>query len=455
MAEVTINVAQQPSVLSDFPVFIDLSDIASDNPFWMDVTRDNLRAFDSNGGTQLPLDIYALDTGTQTGVIIVKRTLSDNSTTTIFLDTNGITEAAPSDPLGAEAVWSDYTSVIFDHNPVDRTDFTAFVNDNSVIPRTSERLPFNGVGFNGSSDSMESRVIGNSNVFTMAAHAVRDAGSSNHAIISYNSGGLPNERATIAFRNTGNLEFWDNINSWTPLSAPVAWANGTEYRVAGRHDGAGNRAFFVNGVLSGSESGISDIDVDADEFWMGAEDGTFNEALGNPGGMVGFGYIRFEALSDDWLAAEATNLSDTATFYAVEAVVNPDVRVTQSTGYALAELANNARITQGAGYALAEGQAELRVTQSIGYALAGAPEEPAELFAYDDPGGCSQLLLDEINALFVAIENDLNDRLDRDGSKALLDALPVNYQRIINLAEATASTDAVTYGQAKRIIGGG
>lgn len=478
MASVTITVAQQSSTLTDFPVFINLGDIPSGSDFWANVTRDNMRAFDSDGGTQLPLDIYSFDSGANTGVVIVKRTLSGSSTTTIFLDTGGTSEAAVTDPLGAEAVWSDYETVIFADGENNRADFSSTVTNNGVISATPKTLPLDAVGFNSDFDRVEGPVVGNSSVFTMSATALpeRTAGSVNEALLSYNNGGSLNGRATLSFRDTDQIDFWDNNNSWITLSSPVSVVANREYRVAGRHDGAGNRSLVVNGQVSGSDSGNLDIDSGADQLWLGIEDGSANESLGQGDGYVSFGYLRFDSLSDDWLEAEYQNLKvisrlltesgdrlvtedgnllvteGSGDFYTLEVSVSPRIRITESAGYALSEFTNNQRLTQSSGYGLTQSIPSSRLSQSFGYALVGRQTEPVREFEYTDPEGCPFFTIDDLNAFFEQVETDLNERLDKDSPQRILDDLPMNFRRLINVGEAVDNSDAVTYGQAKRLI---
>lgn len=456
MASVTITVAQQSSVLTGFPVFIDLADIPTDRDFWTAVTRDNLRAFDSDGGAQLPLDIYALDAPSNTGVIVVRRTLSDTGTTTIFLDTGGTAEALPTDPLGAEAVWADFEFVLFDNDEVDRTDFSGAVTEIGTYKASSTTLPFDAAGFDGSFDYMRSPDLGHNPTFTIGGTAAsqRAAGSVTEAIVSYNNRTSDDRRVTLSFRDTDEVDMWDNVNLWTTLSAPVSVVANQEYRVVGRYDGSGNRALFVDGSISGSDSGLSAVDTAVDYFTIGRDDIGREEAMGNGEGYVGYSFIRFEALSDDWLSADNTNLTDTTSFYTVEEAADPiQVQVTHTEGYSLSSTSSDDQLTHTQGYALGGDGEEALMSHVLGYALTGPQPTPAPVFDYDDPEGCSQLFLDEINSLFSQIETDLNDRLNKDDPQVLLDDLPVNYQRIINVKEATDSSDAVTLAQAIRLIG--
>jgi hypothetical protein len=110
---VTIPSGKVSSDLTDFPVLIDLSDMPSN--FWNVVSYGgyNLRAFELDGITQLPLDIISCLTSISKGAIAVKVDVASSSDTEFIIRCQaGALRLNPEAPYGRNEVWSDYEAVI-------------------------------------------------------------------------------------------------------------------------------------------------------------------------------------------------------------------------------------------------------------------------------------------------------------------------------------------------------
>lgn len=123
--EVTIAASKVDERLFNYPLRIDLADMPAN--FWSNVNADggDIRAYCEHGSTELPIDVVNIDTGAETGILVVK-TLElspDNSNIiTVRLDGGGLYAADAT--YGSEAVWPIHMWIAvyaFDGNLLDRT----------------------------------------------------------------------------------------------------------------------------------------------------------------------------------------------------------------------------------------------------------------------------------------------------------------------------------------------
>lgn len=116
--EVTIDNTKVSADLTDFPVYVDLSDLDKVGSDIFDTCRTDggdIRITKSDGTTELAREIVDIDTTAKTGELHFKfsGTLSSSSDTTVRIYYNGVdTEPASTATYGSEAVWSDYELVV-------------------------------------------------------------------------------------------------------------------------------------------------------------------------------------------------------------------------------------------------------------------------------------------------------------------------------------------------------
>lgn len=115
VANVTIAAAQVAADLTDFPVYVDLSDLPAG--FWSTVASGggDIRCYKSDGTTQLPREVVTCDTGTETGElwVLFDGVLSSSSDTVIQIHADGSSsEPAAGSTYGSEAVWAAYDLVM-------------------------------------------------------------------------------------------------------------------------------------------------------------------------------------------------------------------------------------------------------------------------------------------------------------------------------------------------------
>ena len=116
--EVTIDKDEVDADLTDFPVYVDLSDLSKGGADIFDTCRSDggdIRITKSDGTTQLPREVVVIDTSAKTGELHFKftGTLSSTVDTVVRIYYNGTdTEPAIDSTYGAENVWnSNYKAV--------------------------------------------------------------------------------------------------------------------------------------------------------------------------------------------------------------------------------------------------------------------------------------------------------------------------------------------------------
>lgn len=111
--DVTIASGTVSADLTDFPIMVDMNDMPP--AFWLGVRDDggNIRAYQSDGTTLIPIDVTYINTATKHGRMFVKHTITTGSDTVfkIKLLDPLTTALAVTDPNGRNVVWSDYEVV--------------------------------------------------------------------------------------------------------------------------------------------------------------------------------------------------------------------------------------------------------------------------------------------------------------------------------------------------------
>lgn len=114
----TVQSGQVDADLTDYPVYVDLDDIGTGHGFWTGVQSDgdDIRITKSDGTTEVPIEVVAIDTTGKTGQMYFKAdgTLSSSSNTTYYLyyNNSGASGYASSATYGRDNVWTaSYTAV--------------------------------------------------------------------------------------------------------------------------------------------------------------------------------------------------------------------------------------------------------------------------------------------------------------------------------------------------------
>lgn len=114
---ITVDATKVPSDRSNYPVYVDLSDLNSD--FFTNVKSDgsDIRVTTSDGETEVPREVVFITTGSSIGELHFKSGGTDSlsgSTDTLFYiyyGNSSATEPARTAANGRDAVWSPWTSV--------------------------------------------------------------------------------------------------------------------------------------------------------------------------------------------------------------------------------------------------------------------------------------------------------------------------------------------------------
>lgn len=122
--DIEINSSYVDGNLTDFPVYVDLSDLPSD--FWTTTNCTDIRVFKDGGSTEVPREIVSCTDNGSSGTgelhFLADGTLSSSATTTFEIHYDGSSsDYAASATYGSENVWSDYRFVSHDGGAHDST----------------------------------------------------------------------------------------------------------------------------------------------------------------------------------------------------------------------------------------------------------------------------------------------------------------------------------------------
>jgi len=110
VANVVIDSTKVSADLTDYPVYIDLSDMPAG--FWSTVANGggDIRVYKSDGTTELPREVVSCDTVTETGQLHVRiDSYSHLATIDLAICVDGVSSDYPVDhAFGRNAVWADY-----------------------------------------------------------------------------------------------------------------------------------------------------------------------------------------------------------------------------------------------------------------------------------------------------------------------------------------------------------
>lgn len=157
-----------------------------------------------------------------------------------------------------------------------------------------------------------------SQVWTMASSVywLDLTGNLQQAFLSLANGTTSGNRATLANRSaTSRLGLWNSTDTWLQNTFNPAYKS--VFRTAAQHDGTTERRVFLDGNVEATDSVISARPTGAGtdmNFVVNASD-----TSGTEDGEAYYQFVwqRNEYMSDAWMAADAANMNDPATFYTV------------------------------------------------------------------------------------------------------------------------------------------
>ncbi len=323
--KITIDNAQVNSNLSNFPVYVDLSDLGSS--FFSNASADcgDIRVTKSDGTTEVAREVVNCDTANNTGELHFKAgTLSSSSDTEfyIYYGNSSATDYADSDTYGTHNVWSDYKTVHhLDESSGSSTDSTSNNHDGTFegdLPTQTNGNLGNAHTFDGDNDQVDMGDIDGSNGWsdkiTVSAWVNHNASTLWNSVYDKYDGSEHQVKMENQSHNDNNLAFGVTNASSTGVSSKftndISSLSGWQYLV-GTYDGSSVDA-FLNGSLSNSNSHSGDINNNTQNAQIGGRDGV--SATSWDGEIDEF-RIRLSAVSSDWISSEYTNQNSPTTFY--------------------------------------------------------------------------------------------------------------------------------------------
>lgn len=301
--------------LTDFPVYVDLSDLPAG--FWSAVTSDGGNIRVSQSATDLPVDVVLIDTGTDTGYIFFKDSLLSGSDNVYTIEArSGATMAAVTDPDGRNAVWSAYHRVIMvgadrTATAVDRCGSGTTVTDYSTPDYAGAG---NTIDFDGTDDGIRVAVSTFTD-WTMGATATFDGHPSTNSVVlslSPSETGTAN-RVTIVYRGSAQqIGVWNATDSW--LTGGVTFTTGTK-RCDVAYDSGGNRIVYVDGASVVSAGSSTTKPSGSTHYLYAARP---NESADEElDGRLSFIYFAGSILTADWIDAQWESWKAGTAFYAI------------------------------------------------------------------------------------------------------------------------------------------
>jgi len=326
VANITIDHTKVDADLTDFPIYIDLSDLP--DSFWDVVANGggDIRVYKDDGTTELAREIVSCDTGTKTGEMHLDYdgTLSSSSDITIQIWADGSSSEPASDATyGSENVWGDYEAVSHMNETsgsmVDSTGNGHTGTYQGDLPNTTtgklsaDAQDLDGVGdyvdvtdggdFDFANGTMQIWV--NSQETSEAGQHIfgdRDSNNSNYIqLYSYDP-----------FENTGLLQIRinDGSSSHDMSTSEGSWEDNV-WGMAHITWGNSGMEAFLNGssectdAYTGNWTSNGDFDIGRTQKFS---DASFN-------GYLQEFRVRDEQLTATWISTEYNNQSSPSTFY--------------------------------------------------------------------------------------------------------------------------------------------
>jgi hypothetical protein len=319
VANITIAAAQVSADLTDYVVYVDLSDLPTAE-FWGTVANGggDIRCFKSDGTTELAREVVSCDTSTDTGELWIKYsgTLSSSVDTVIQIHADGTSaDYAATATYGRNAVWSDYTHV-YHLNANSATDSAG--NGDLTLAFTSEaatgKFGENATQFDGGADAKTPSIAANTTGYYLSAWAKVDS-----------VGGPSNKDVNIA--TNSQIKVW--ADAYSGSASRFAHADLSPTSIAYGSDVNEGAWQFFGGLFNGTNgfsAGNGSLSSGASMNGIGA--GAMD--IGNSSNAADMCEWRYRptSVSADWISTEYTNQNTPNTFYTAAAPSTGGVTVT-------------------------------------------------------------------------------------------------------------------------------
>jgi len=334
--KLTIQSSKIDSDLTDFPVYIDLSDLPAG--FHANVNQTDardIRITTSDGTTELAREIVNYDSTADTGEVHFKftGTLSSSADTDVYVyyGNSGASDYGATDTYGRNAVWDDYLLVYHLQEAVNTTtdgyiDSTGNgYNGTGVSMAVSESAAVmgNGQNFDGANDYIyetdDSNAVNvgtlSANDFTTQAYYKKDATGQGVTDIYGDYDG--NYWYMVWFNNNTSLNFAVDDDTNFPRDTITVTDNTDWHKVAGRWDQSTRTAYISDNKSHGTGDSVASFTPTASTSPLYVGAGGSARTTQEFDGMTDEMRVRASLLSDDWLDAEYENQVNPDTFFSV------------------------------------------------------------------------------------------------------------------------------------------
>jgi len=337
------NPVEIPGVLTNFPVYIDLSTLGND--FWNSVHSDgrDIRITSGDGQTELPYDLVAIDAVTKTGELHFLTNSVDSATSTyFFIYFNNATATAyyPTDTYGSQAVWSQYEAVyhfVDDPTAVDSYVYDATTNGNHLLVEVAGLAT--STGQLGQSINLigSTGILRNAGFTWTAGNPLVTSGwykmpaASNESLWQWGTAASPN---SIEFRpwyqTTNGLHYFGVTANATYAQSPRDTTNWLHFTTIGA-------------TTTGQDNLVYQNSIEVERVTQTVANPYNNGATGLQVGREGTGgslqaqidELRISTVlrTSDWVEAEYSNQKTPTVFYATSSVQSytPDVVIDEAS----------------------------------------------------------------------------------------------------------------------------
>ena len=327
--QITIQASEVDATLTDFPVYVDLDDMADHFFAAVESTGDDIRITTSDEETEVPVQVVAIDTSAKTGELYFKGTLSSSADSVFWVYYGAVTDQsmpAADATYGSENVWNSGYLGVYHLQEARSTaadnykDATSNASHGQLTDADSDTVQGTGkfgkaVDFSGDSNPIDFidvgalAITGDATLSVWANAAVVD-GDTIMAWGNWLTGGAGNYGVWwYDDYNDNQLIFLAKDGQGHTNSYGGAW-----HLVTGVRSGT-TSIIYVDGVqLTPDKTGLAATTNTGVSYHIGAA-GTATWDTIN--GLLDEARASDVARSADWIAAEFTNQSATTTFYAV------------------------------------------------------------------------------------------------------------------------------------------
>ncbi|MEZ4104352.1 MAG: DUF2341 domain-containing protein [Candidatus Paceibacterota bacterium] len=333
---VTIQSSQVTSDLTNFPVYVDLSDLGSF--FFNSVQTDgsDIRITESDGLTELPYELVAIDTGGDTGELHFKASnISSLQDTTFYVyfgnpNVNGYSET---DTYGSENVWTNNFLATYhlEENSAGTGNSGLYKDSTSNDEDADDEINSTGkTGKLGKGQEIRSRetnpddhilipnTVLNGETDVTTSFWLNTSQTGDQALLS---GGASND-ILIFLRNTSLVFYAGGSTATFALDTTVTDGNWHHFAVV-RDDSSNQVRLYVDGQADNQNpisTSMSSLSIPVDCLMVGGEQDGCMVAWGQPQEIDGYvDEYRFNdaVLSADWISALYNNQSTTTDFYSI------------------------------------------------------------------------------------------------------------------------------------------